>query len=436
MKYIFSFFLWIFLTLLWFFAFNQNFLNTQVLDKSSANFSKLVTDKINNLKESIENFSSNNNSQNTDDYWIDSKINKIKNIKSVLDSQYVEAESISWAKMRDAAIQAYVAWIWDPFTTYLTAEDNKSLHDWLKWTSDFEWIWSVVTKDPQWIMLEKIFKDGPAFKAWLKPLDVIVKADDIDLAPLPLWEWIKNIKWPKWTEVKLLILRNWQLQEIKVTRDKVELKSVESKIVDYKWQKFAYISISSIWEKTFEQFKQQSLELLTQNPKWIILDLRWNGWGYLEIWFEIWAWWSKIQDTVVETKYRDSSQNQSLKTFQNWQFYNFPTVVLVDSYTASAGEIIAAAIRDNNPKTKLVGTQTFWKWTIQTLKDFSDWSSLKFTIWKRYTPKWQNLSKWLAPGNWLLPDLKIDFDAEAYKKNLSDNQLEAAKKSLSELIKQ
>lgn len=436
MKYIFSFLAWILISIIGFFAFSQKFLNIQVLEKSSADFSKLVSEKMNKLKDSVDGFSLKNKWKDSSiSSWVKNKIEKIQEIKSILDLKYVETESISWTKMRDNAIQAYVSWIWDPFTVYLTAKDNESLHKWLKWSSDFEWIGAVVTKNPKWIMLEKIFKDWPAFKAGLKPLDIVIKANDVDLSPLPLWEWIKNIKWPKWTEVNLIILRNWELKDVKVVRDKVKLSSVESKIIKYKWKNFAYISISSIGEETFSQFKQQSLELLTKQPVWIVLDLRWNGWWYLEIGFDIWAWWSKNHDIIVETKYRNSSMNKSLKTNKTWQFYNIPTVVLVDSYTASAWEIIAAAIRDNNPKTKIVWTQTFWKWTIQTLEEFSDWSSLKFTIWKRYTPKWQNLSKWLLPWNWLKPDLEVEFDLKAYKSKLFDNQLEEAKKEIYKISK-
>jgi len=428
MKYIISFLLWIFATIWVFFWYTQFDTHLQHISWKDVNFKNIVTDKINDLRDSIKDISW----KNIENDW---KLEKINNIKEILDKGYIEPSYISWNQMWDKAMQAYVSAIWDPFTVYLTSIDNKSLHDELKWSSDFEGIWAVVTKDPKWIMVEKLIKDGPAFKAGVKPLDIILKANDTDLSKLPLWEWVKKIKWPKWTTVNLTIKRDDKIINIKVKRDKVEIKSVESKIITYKVKKLWYISISTIWEETYDQFLNQYKTLLADGVKWIILDLRWNGGWYLSVWYQIWATWAKKWDIVVQTKYRDSINNKALKAIKNGDLYNFPTVILADDYTASAWEIITAAIKENNEQTaKLVWTQTFWKWTIQTIKDFRDGSSLKYTIWKWYTPNDENLSNGVKPWNGLKPDIKVKFDSDAYKKTHVDNQLETAQKTLISLI--
>lgn len=428
MKYIVSFLFWIFLTLWVFFWYTEVTTNLQYISNKNISFGDLVTEKINNLRESIKHISW----KNLTDDWDYEKINKIKEI---LDKWYIKPSYVSWSQMWDKAMQAYVSAIWDPFTVYLTSKDNKSLHEELKWSSDFEGIWAVVTKVPEWISIEQVIKYGPAFKSGIKPLDIILKAEGVDLSKLPLWKWIENIKWPKWTIVDLTIKRDGKIINIKVKRDKVELKSVQSKIINYKWKKIWYISISTVWQQTYDQFIKQSKQLLSKGINWLILDLRWNGGWYLDIWYDIWSMWAKKGDIVVQARYRYITQNKIYTSFIDGKFNNFPTIVLIDDYTASAWEIITAAIKENNPKTvKLVWTKTFWKWTIQTMNEFRDWSSLKYTIWKWYTPKNENLSNGVKPGNGIKPDVEVKFDSKLYKEKHIDNQLEISKKTLITLL--
>jgi carboxyl-terminal processing protease len=103
-------------------------------------------------------------------------------------------------------------------------------------------------------------------------------------------------------------------------------------------------------------------------------------------------------------------------------------VVLVDWLTASAGEIIALALKEQNWAT-LVGTQTFGKWSIQTIEDFDDGSSLKYSIGKRYSPSWVNVDK-----IWITPDFIVDFDSDLMKEKQQDNQLQKAKEIIIQKI--
>lgn len=110
-------------------------------------------------------------------------------------------------------------------------------------------------------------------------------------------------------------------------------------------------------------------------------------------------------------------------------YQNIPMVVLVDGLTASAGEIIALALREDIGA-QLVGTQTFGKWSIQTMDDFPDGASLKYTVGKRYAPNGENIDT-----TWATPDVVIDFDADQYTSKNIDNQLEKAKQVLATMIK-
>jgi len=431
-----GFLLWLLISSIWFFVYQWNSFEIQSL--SWTNFTENLGKKIGDIKKWILNLWKDENKNIWDfDFKNKNKLKKFNEIKYVLDKEYVDPSLISGSKMWDDAMQAYVAALWDPFTNYLTAKDNKSLHEELKWSSDFQWIWAVVTKAPEWILIEQLIKDGPAQKAWLKPLDLVLEANRKSLSWLPLWKAVSLIKWPAGTFVDLTIKRDWKIFKIKVKREKLKLTSVNSKIINYKWKKFGYISISVIWEKTYTQFKENLSELIWQNVKWIILDMRWNGGWYLEVGYEIGSVWWKKWDIIVQTKYRNPLYNRIFKAQSDGILHNFPTIVLIDSYTASAGEIITAAVKENNEKTtKLVWTQTFGKGTIQTIKKFDDGSSLKYTIWKWYTPKNENVcKKWVLPWNGIKPDVEVKFDSEKYKKNLFDNQLEKAKEELWKMIK-
>ena len=363
--------------------------------------------------------------------WVSTplKYQKFEKIKQILERQYIDPKELSGDKMMENALKWFVDAIWDPFTVYLSPEDNKSFEEELKWSNDFEWIWAIVTKKENWVMIEQLIKDGPAFRAWLQPLDVIIKANDVELRDLPLWEAVSHIKWPAWTKVKLLIIRDWQLIEKTVVREKIEIHSVLGNVIQLTWNiNVWYINISIFGDDTVTSLKNVISDLKKQDIKWIILDIRWNWWGYLPVAVDVASFWIPHWKVIVKTKYRDVYNNKELLSKWYWQLEWLPTVILVDGLTASASEIISAAIRYRTGA-KLVWTRTFGKWTIQTMKEFDDGSSLKYTIWKWYTPNDKNIHK-----KWLLPDIEVKFDKDKYK-NWYDNQLEKWKQVLLEMVK-
>jgi carboxyl-terminal processing protease len=151
--------------------------------------------------------------------------------------------------------------------------------------------------------------------------------------------------------------------------------------------------------------------------------LRWNGWWFLPIAVEITSHFVPSGKLIVTAKYKTFwDENYYSKWYKDLQ--SLPTVVLVDGMTASAWEIIAMALQEQK-WIQLIWTQTFGKWSIQTIKDFADWATLKYTIWKRYSPQWKNIDK-----SWVTPNVIIEFDIEKYKKDWLDNQLEEAKQLL------
>lgn len=132
---------------------------------------------------------------------------------------------------------------------------------------------------------------------------------------------------------------------------------------------------------------------------------------------------------MTTTKYRDTGYNEVYYSDGFAEFITTPTVVLVDSLTASAGEIIAAALQEIQGA-KIIGIKTYGKGSIQTITEFGSGSAIKYTIGKWYTPKDENVN-----GTGLIPDIDVPFDVTGYQNNKTDNQLERAKVEIVKMIK-
>ena len=362
------------------------------------------------------------------------KYKRFDEIYNILKLDYIDQEKINSWQMLEKAIKAFVDWIDDPYTVYMDADTNSWFEQDLKWEMDFEWIGAVVTKKDYYVLIEETIKESPAFKAWLLPMDRIIIVDTWSVKDLDIYEAVDRIKWPQWTKVRLIIeriLKDWtkDIIEKEVVREKLNIPSVTSKVIDLKsGKKVWYVNITLIWEETDNIFRKEILSIKQNNISWIILDLRWNWWWLLPVAVNVASHFIPEWKVVVSSKYQ-SLPGEIYNS--NWftDLENYPTVVLIDEITASAWEIIAIALQEQI-WAKLVWEKTFWKWTIQTLEDFSDWTSMKYTIWKWYSPSDKNID-W----TWVSPDYQVAFDMTGYIENRFDSQLEKAKIVLDGMIK-
>lgn len=158
---------------------------------------------------------------------------------------------------------------------------------------------------------------------------------------------------------------------------------------------------------------------MAQKIEGIILDLRGNGGGFLPVAVEICSHFIPKNKLVVTAKY-SSYEDEVYNSKGYGDLQNYPTIILVDEMTASAGEIIAMALQEQNGA-KLVGKKTFGKGSIQTLEEFPDGASLKYTIGKRYSPSGKNINH-----TGVVPDIEVTFDTGLYINQRVDSQLEKA----------
>lgn len=372
---------------------------------------------------------------NAKDLWLGGKTyERFDTVYNILQSEYYDVEKLNTGKMLDNALKAYVDAIDDPYTVYMDSTENSWFQEELKGSSDFEWIGAVISKKDYYIQIDEIIKGSPAFNAGLRILDRIVMIGSWSTKSLDVNQAVTEIRGPKWTKVKITIERihkdgTKEVIEKEITRDKLTVPSVNGKIITWaNGQKIGYINISIIGEETENLLKKTLNEFKAQNIQGIILDLRGNGWGLLPVSVQVASHFIPKGKLVVSTKYTTFEDEKMLSEgYADYQ--NMPMVVLVDGLTASAGEIIALALQEQIGA-QLVGTQTFGKWSIQTMDEFDDGASLKYTVGKRYTPNGENIDI-----TWATPDVVVEFDEDKYLNNALDNQLEKAKQVLGTMIK-
>ncbi len=372
---------------------------------------------------------------NTEDLGLwNKKYERFDTVYSILQSAYYNTDKLNTGKMLDNALKAYVDAIDDPYTFYMDSNQNSWFQEELKGSSEFEGIGAIISKKDYYIQVDEIIKWSPAFTAGLKILDRIVMINTWATKNLDINQAMNQIRGPKWTKVKLTIERiakdgSKEVLEKEITRDKLTVASVNGKIITWaNTSKIWYINISIIWEETENLLKTTLSEFKTQKIQGIILDLRGNWWGLLPVSVQIASHFIPKGKLVVSAKYTTFEDEKLLSEWYG-DYQNVPMVVLVDGLTASAWEILALALREDIGA-QLVGTQTFGKWSIQTMDEFDDGASLKYTIGKRYTPNGENIDT-----TWATPDVIVDFDPDAYTKDNIDSQLEKAKQVLSTMIK-
>jgi len=330
-------------------------------------------------------------------------------------------EPLDYQKMIYGAISGMVNSLNDPYTIFLDPETSRQFSE--DTEGSFEGIGAEIGVRDSFLTIIAPLKDSPAEKAGLLAGDKVIKIDEEEVMPgrfgiIDIDEAVRIIRGEKGTAVKLTIIRDGldDFKEIEIIRDTIDVKSVEWEMKD---GGIVYLKISQFARDTGDELDKEIDKILINNPKGIILDLRNNPGGYLDVAVRVAGRFiSKGRVIVIE-----ESKNEK-EEFVSWngdRLGNLPVVVLVNEGSASASEILAGALRDNRGA-KLVGDKTYGKGLVQEMKELKDGSSLKVTVAKWLTPNGVDINK-----NGLEPDVKVEMDADDYENN-RDPQLEKALK--------
>lgn len=355
------------------------------------------------------------------------KYDKFGQIYQILNKQYYQwsgQSKLDETVMIEWALHGFVEGIGDPHTSYFDIQENSWLNQVLAGDQKFEWIGAVVSRKSDGIQIMETLKWSPAQLAGIKPLDLIVKINDKIIEGMSVAQAVKLIRGPKGTTVDLTVFRSSDqtIKKITVTRDNIDVPSVSWNILTETWStnKIWYVAISIFGEDTYMKFRDALDALSKEQLAGYIIDLRGNGGGFLPTAVDIASHFVPKWDIITTTRYTTFPEESYKSDWREWANRLLPVVILVDEYSASASEVLALALKQNI-NAKLIGEKTFGKWSIQTIYDFNDGSSVKYTIGRWYAPDNTNIDH-----IGIIPDQKVVFDKTAYQQKGLDNQLQSA----------
>lgn len=348
----------------------------------------------------------------TDSDGIGSEVEgKLNAIDSVLESFYFGDVDDETAK--DNIYKAYLSSYGDKYTMYYTADEYKALKE--STNGKFYGIGAVCQLSGEGgVLLVDVYDNGAGYQAGLRSGDRVVNVDGRDITGMELSSAVALIKGDKGTSVTLEVIRGTERLTFSAVRDAVEAKTVSYTLLD---NNIGYLSISQFEEVTTKQFKAAVEDLQSQGMKGLVIDIRNNPGGLLDTVVGMLKY--MLPDGLIVYTEDKQGNRKEYKGQDNDEF-NLPLAVIVNGNSASASEIFAGAIQDYGKGT-IIGTQTYGKGIVQTVKPLTDGSALKFTIAKYFTPKGQDIH-----GKGVTPDMVVEYDTDADV----DTQLDAAIKNV------
>jgi len=335
-----------------------------------------------------------------------------------LQEKFVDKGKFDVQKMIYGAISGMVKSLGDPYTVFFPPEETKRFEEDVKGV--FEGVGMEIGIRKGQLQVIAPLEGTPAQRAGLRPGDKILKINDTPTSDLTIDEAVNLIRGPKGTEVTLTIFREeWEkTKEIKIVRDVIEVPSLKWEMKEINGQKIAYIQLYQFSEKASFDFRKAAIEILESPAQKIILDLRNNPGGYLEVAQAISGWFLEKEKTVVIEDFGQGNKNE-YKSQGPGTFSDYKVVILINQGSASGAEILAGALRDNRG-ILLIGEKSFGKGSVQELEKLKEGSSLKITVAKWLTPKGE-----LITDVGLTPNIKVEMTEEDYNEG-KDPQLEKA----------
>lgn len=318
--------------------------------------------------------------------------NKLNYLLQIIDNNYVDTVNVN--ELVEDAMPILLSEL-DPHSSYISASDAEETGDELKGSFSGIGVRFTVQKDTVNVM--NVIKGGPSQKVGILAGDRIVAADDSSLVGVENRDVMKRLRGPKDSKVKLTIVRNGHREPLTFTvvRGDVPVESVDSYFMLNAHT--GYISIESFGENTYPEMLVALARLNMQGMKDLIIDLRGNRGGYMQTAIMMVNEFLPGGELVVYTEGRHS-EREEYRTDGRGAFQHLPLIVLVDEGSASASEIFAGAIQDNDRGT-IIGRRSFGKGLVQQPIEFKDGSSVRLTIARYYTPSGRCIQKPYEKGH-------------------------------------
>jgi carboxyl-terminal processing protease len=344
------------------------------------------------------------------------ELRQLADVYGLIKSDYVEP--VEDKKLLSEAISGMVASL-DPHSVYLDQKAFREMRESV--AGKFVGLGIEVSMEDGYVRIVSPIEDSPAFRAGIKAGDLITRIDNTPVKGLSLDDAIKRMRGAPGSKVTLTIARRGEDKPwvVPVAREEIRVQSVKAKIIE---PGYAWLRISQFQEATVDELAKKATALYAQNPniKGLVLDLRNDPGGLLPSAIGVSAAFLPQDEAIVSTKGQLPDSNQTY--YGRREFYaaragdplarlpaglkSVPMVVLVNTGSASASEIVAGALQDYK-RAIVMGSTTFGKGSVQTLRQLSPDTAVKLTTARYYTPKGRSIQ---ATG--IVPDMLVDETAE------------------------
>ncbi|MFQ5646808.1 MAG: S41 family peptidase [bacterium] len=356
-----------------------------------------------------------NKAKNTEIYR---DLEKLTDILVLVESNYVD--EVSAKDLINGAINGVMKTL-DAHSAYMSPESYKEMQ--VETKGSFGGLGIEITiKDGRLTVVSPI-DDTPAYKIGIKAKDWIVKVEDKYTSEMTLMEAVNMMRGPKGTKVTITIMREGfeAPKDFTVTRDIIKIRNITSKMLDYR---IGYIKVRQFQEHSAQDIRKALKELDKKKRTSLIIDLRNNPGGLLDQSIEVAGLFVKKSNVIVSTKGRNKKQNKEYKSKNASYDLKKPIVVLINSGSASASEIVAGALQDLK-RAIVVGNNSFGKGSVQTVIPLPDKAGLRLTTARYYTPSGKMIH---AKG--ILPDIVIDESEIILKNKLALEKKKEQEKNL------
>lgn len=340
----------------------------------------------------------------------------------ILQDKYIEPDDLNTKEMILGAVHGLVAALGDPYTVFMSPVENTEFRDSL--SGHLEGIGAQLTQSGTNVIVVAPLKGSPAEKAGLISQDWIVQVDEKDVLGQSLEQIVTQVRGPKGTTVKVGIVRKNanDIITLPIVRDSITVPSTEYSVKHGTGGDIGYLAINQFGDETIDEVRDILAGVDATKLKGFIIDLRFNGGGYLNGAIDLVSMFQKT-GLVVSVQGKGGHSIERHEVTGDTVLPDLPLVILINEGSASASEITAGALRDSNRAT-LVGVKSFGKGTVQEVIDLEGGSSLRVTIAHWLTPSGHNISK-----EGIAPDIVVERTREDMIAG-KDPQLDAAMKVL------
>ncbi len=338
----------------------------------------------------------------------------------IIQTEYID-QPVNDLELMRGAIRGMLDALGDPHTSYMDPDEYMQAN--IPLDGSYEGIGAWVDPDAEYLTIVSPMPNSPAEKAGLKPGDEVIAVDGENMTGVDGNLVIRRVLGPAGTTVILTIRREGEqdLLEFEITREEISMSSVNGEMLD---EGIAYVRLLSFADRTSRDLRRTLETLLAQNPIGLILDLRFNGGGFLPTAIEVAS--EFISEGVIMIEQFGDETEQVYEAISGGVATEIPLIVLINGGTASASEIVAGAIQDYG-RGLLVGETTFGKGSVQSWIPLSDdGGAIRVTIARWYTPLDRQIHE-LG----LTPDIEVLLTDEDIEANL-DVQLDKAIELLTE----